>query len=90
VEAFNLNEERSSGEGYFEGDMYVFRDGCWVLGMALGTKDGVRGGGGVLLLNTKIGVGQGGACYANSPMGRCKTVDYFNCPLYKWEPHKKE
>jgi len=25
VEAFNLNEERSSGEGYFEGDMYVFR-----------------------------------------------------------------
>lgn len=25
VEAFNLNEERTSGEGYFEGDMYIFR-----------------------------------------------------------------
>jgi CD2 antigen cytoplasmic tail-binding protein 2 len=25
VEAFNLNEERTSGDGYFEGDMYIFR-----------------------------------------------------------------
>jgi CD2 antigen cytoplasmic tail-binding protein 2 len=25
IEAFNLNEERSSGEGYFEGEMYIFR-----------------------------------------------------------------
>lgn len=25
VEAFNLNEERTNGDGYFEGDMYIFR-----------------------------------------------------------------